>query len=205
MTVSYPLDLPSSPGFSEATFRKMDMNASQISPFTGQQQVQDHEGQWWEAELTLPPMNPREARDWVGFLSSLNGILGTFYLGDPYGREPIGTASGTPVVDSGTTDSTGTELDTRGWGPNQSELLQRGDYISVNDELKIITQTAASDSNGEATLSIEPAFRTEPSTNDPITVNEPKGVFSLSENRTEWQESGYVLEGLTLPVREVMR
>lgn len=205
MTVSYPLNLPDRPGFTEATFRKVDVNSSQQSPFTGQQQVQNYSGQWWEGELTLPPMNPREARDWVGFLVSLNGIRGTFYLGDPYGSDPIGTAAGNPEVDTGTVDSTGTELDTRGWDPSQAEVLRRGDYLSVNDELKMVTQTVSSDSNGKATISLEPAFRSSPSEGDSVTVNNPQGIFSLSENKTEWDEKGFIMRRVTLPVREAVR
>lgn len=201
MTVSYPLDLPSSPEFSEATFTKEDRVASFQSPFTGEQQFFQHSGQIWSASLTLPPMTENEARDWAGWLASLNGRKGTFKLYDPYGKQPRGTGGGDPKVDTGTVDSTGTELDTKGWNANE-EVLKRGDYLEVSDELKIVTQDVSSDGSGEATVSLEPAVRATLSDGDNITVDKPRGIFRLSQNRVEWTEVENIIDGLSFAARE---
>ncbi len=55
MTISYPLALPST------DIAKIKLVANNIvgisqSPFTAAQQVYKYSGQYWEADITLPPM-----------------------------------------------------------------------------------------------------------------------------------------------------
>jgi hypothetical protein len=44
-----------------------------VSPFTGQQQVQDWGGGWLTAKATLPPMDAVTAAPWITFFMSLRG------------------------------------------------------------------------------------------------------------------------------------
>lgn len=48
------------------------------SPYSGQQQIVQYSGQWWEATLTYAPLFQTDAEELIGFLNSLNGSTGTF-------------------------------------------------------------------------------------------------------------------------------
>ena len=55
MTISYPLALPSTK-FIGINVGVNDVVGKAVSPFTLTQQVQRHQGQAWELEFELPPM-----------------------------------------------------------------------------------------------------------------------------------------------------
>jgi hypothetical protein len=98
---TYPITLPSAPGFSRASFRMQNTVGATTSPFTRQQQVHAHQGEGWAVDLTLPPLrNPARVGQWQAALASLRGMYGTFLLGDPDFTTPRGVATGTPVAGS---------------------------------------------------------------------------------------------------------
>lgn len=97
MTITYPLTLPSHTGFSGLRLTRRSVVAVSTSPFTGKQQVQAHQGQWFELEGTLPPMYRADSDRWIAFLLQLNGMEGTFLAGDPAYRGPRGTITGAVV------------------------------------------------------------------------------------------------------------
>lgn len=129
MAITYPLVLPASPGFKHFTMRKQNIVGMVPSEFTGEQQVQLWQGEWWEADCSLPPMVRATAETWAAFLVSLRGKSGTFLLGDPAGKTPRGSALGNPAVDGGS--QTGTQLSTLGWDASQLGVLKRGDYLQI--------------------------------------------------------------------------
>lgn len=92
MAITYPLSFPSTGGISNIMFTATDVIGISQSPYTFQQQLFQYPGQRWEASVTLPPMKRDDAEEWVGFLLSLKGRLGTFYLNDPNCLEPQGAA-----------------------------------------------------------------------------------------------------------------
>ncbi len=102
MSITYPIKLPGLdlPNVGEEIsitsirFKPRSVVAISASPFTFQQQIQVHQGQIWAAEITLPPLRDDIAQEWIAALLSLNGIQGTFYLGDPAQRQPRGTPTG---------------------------------------------------------------------------------------------------------------
>lgn len=94
---------PSSPGFSEVSFSLSDAVAIVQSPYVpSQMQAQSWPGaDAWSAQVTLPKMTELQAGPWVGFLAALRGRLNVFQLGDPARCAPLGSALGSPVVNSG--------------------------------------------------------------------------------------------------------
>jgi len=68
MAISYPVTFPAAIGVSSINIRAKTVVGVSSSPFTGQQQVYKHQGQWWEAEVSLPPMKRDEAEQVVSFL-----------------------------------------------------------------------------------------------------------------------------------------
>jgi len=205
MTISYPLALPST------DIAKIKLVANNIvgisqSPFTAAQQVYKYSGQYWEADISLPPMKREVAEYWISFLLKLNGSYGTFLLGDPIGATARGVATGTPLVKGGS--QTGNELLTDGWTTSTTGILKAGDYIQLGSgssaKLHKVLDDVNSDSSGNATLTLFPDLRTSPSDNSAIVVSSPKGVFRLTSTQTMWDINEASIYGITFGAREAL-
>jgi len=129
MSIEYPLILPTTPGLRSAEFHARQISGMTASPFTGQQQVYEWPGEWWEADCSLPPMARPAAEEWLATLIALRGGAGTFLLGDRGGNAPRGSGAGYPMVDGGA--QAGKTLATLVWAPNSSAVLKRGDYLQI--------------------------------------------------------------------------
>jgi len=107
------------------------------SPFTGSQQVYEWPGEWWEAEFTLPPMSRTQAEQWIAFLTALRGSYGTFIIGDPAGKTPMGSVATQPGEQPQTwANSSGSlTLSTLRWASLSSGLLLPGDYLQIAPNL----------------------------------------------------------------------
>ena len=211
MAITYPISLPTDAVAqpTRTTFRIRRVIGQTQSPFSGQTQTFKHSGEWWEAEVTLPPMKQAIAKKWVASLVSLRGVSGQMLLGDWDARTPNGTASssaGTPLVNGGS--QTGNSLIIDGATGSQTGYLVAGDYIQIgtglSSRLHLIVEDANTDSSGNATLSIEPALRSSPADNTPITVLNPKGVFRLVDNATEWEADAISVYGISFAVTEYL-
>ncbi len=177
MPISYPLSLPTTSSIARIRLTANDIVGISQSPFTAAQQVYKYPGQFWEADVTLPPMKRADAEYWVAFLLKLNGPFGTFLLGDPLGATARGVATGTPLVNGGS--QVGNELVTDGWTVSQTGILRAGDYIQLGSgataQLYKILDDANSDGSGNATFTIWPSLRSSPANNAAITVTSTAG------------------------------
>jgi hypothetical protein len=70
--------MPSSPAPKDLRFTVIDTVAVSISPFTGQQQVQNWQSQGLEGSVSLPPMSDADAQAWLTFLYALAGVANVF-------------------------------------------------------------------------------------------------------------------------------
>ncbi|ATA22629.1 hypothetical protein BIY26_09540 [Brenneria goodwinii] len=147
------------------------------SPFNGATQTVRYPGSRWRCTLSLNNMPDDKSRRVEALVASLDGEYGRVKLWD-YGRRGR-TPAGSPLVaESG---QTGTELNTYGWTPG-TIVLKTGDYITVNDELKIIVADAVSDGNGFSVINIAPMLRSSPPADSPIEIQKPYGIFKLIDN-----------------------
>src|ERR1700722_5333611 len=112
--ISYPLNMPTTPGWSKINFSAKNIVGLSRSPFTNQQQVYQWPGEFFSVDVSLPPMQKGTAESWINFLVSLRGTLGTFFIGDVYRVAPQGVATGTPLV-NGAQGSMSSTLATKGW------------------------------------------------------------------------------------------
>ena len=211
MAISYPITLPtlSIAQPVRTTFRIRRIIGQSQSPFSGITQTFKHSGEWWEAEITLPPMKQAVAKVWVASLVSLRGVSGQMFLGDFDAKTPNGTASsnaGTPLVNGGS--QTGNTLAIDGAPASQTGYLKAGDYIQIGSgitqKFHMVVEDANTNGSGEATLSIEPALRTSPANDTAITVSNAKGVFRLVDNITEWEANAISVYGITFAVTEYL-
>lgn len=206
MTISYPLALPSHTGIRSIEFRAINAVAYSRSPFTFQGQAFAYAGQMWQADITLPPMKRSDAEQWVAWLVSLRGQLGTFLLGDPLGSTARGAATGTPLVNG--SSQTGGSLVIDGAATSVTGWLKAGDYIQLGTgssaTLHKVLQDANSDGSGNVTLDIWPHIRTAPADDSTVTVSNTKGLFRLSSNEQSWSINEASIYGLTFGAMEAV-
>ena len=187
MPISYPLSLPST-NLARVTVSSSSAVAISRSPFSFAAQVQQFNGQLWNAEVTLPPLARADAEPWIAFLLKLNGQQGTFLLGDPAGKTPRGTATGTPLVNGAS--QTGQSLVTDGWTISVTNILRAGDYIQIGQRLYKVLNDVNSNGSGQATLDIWPRLRESPSDNASIVTASCVGLFRLASNAVPVYNAG---------------
>lgn len=206
MAITYPLSLPTNKGLAKIRLTANNVVGVSQSPFTAKQQIYKYTGQFWEAEISLPPMKRADAEYWISFLLKLNGSYGTFLLGDPNGGTARGVATGTPLVNGGS--QSGNELVTDGWTNSTTGILKAGDYIQLgsgsSSQLYKVLDDVNSNGSGEATLTVWPDLRTSPADNAAITVSNAKGVFRLSSNAQAWDINEATFYGMTFAAREAL-
>lgn len=156
-----------------------------VSPLSRATQTGEYPGAAWVATLTFDNLSEADARTLAAFLAQLRGASGRFYLYDHAWQTPRGSAPGSPVVSGA--GQTGASLVTSGWTPSQSGILLPGDYIGVNDELKMVTATEDSDGAGGCTVNFEPPLRNSPSDGATITVTRPTAIMRLlDDDQASW-------------------
>lgn len=202
MAITFPLALPTEPSPSRIRFTPYAMVSVGVSPFTGHQQVYEHQGQLWKLDFDLPPMQRADAEEWIAFLLSLNGRYGTFAMGDPAGATPRGVATGTPLVKGAS--QTGKVLLTDGWTISTTNIMRKGDYIQLGTSLHKLMKDVNSDSGGNATLDIWPRLRASPADNATITVSNCKGLFRLTKNEMVWEISVGLEYGFSIEAVEAL-
>lgn len=189
MAITYPLALPTATGLRHIRIIPRARVAETRSPFTNEPEIQVNQGQWFEAEVTLPPGLRANAEQWVAFLLKLNGKEGTFLLGDPAGSAPRGAAKdtpGSPLVNGA--GQLGNDLVIDGAPVSVTGYLLTGDWIQLGSgataRLYKVLDDANTDGSGNLTLTVWPELTAgnQPANNDPVVVSATRGVFRLRHN-----------------------
>jgi hypothetical protein len=206
MAISYPLALPTHTGIRSIELRATNAVAYARSPFTFAGQAFAYAGQMWQADVTLPPMKRADAEQWVAWLVSLRGSLGTFLLGDPLGATARGVATGTPLIKGGS--QTGGTINIDGATAGVTGWLKAGDYVQIGSggtaRLHKVLQDANSDGSGNVTLELWPHVRTAPADNAAVTVSSAKGLFRLASNEQAWSINEASIYGITFSAMEAV-
>lgn len=205
MALTFPLAFPDMGMIEKLSWRAKSIVSANRSIFTGAREVQRHQGQWWEAVVSIVELNSiDESENWISFLLALNGRENTFLFGDPVATSPRGTALGSGVVNGAS--QIGNELITNGWTPSQGTLFKAGDFIQLGtagtSRLHKILQDVASDVSGNATLDIFPILRESPVDASAITVTNTKGVFSLAQDISNWDLTPPLRYGISFAIEE---
>lgn len=184
MALTFPLSMPA--GLQSAQFRPLGNVLRHRSPISKIGQNVERPGFLWGASFTVKPLKRLigAAPDWTAFLTALEARGGTFLGFDPAATAPLGSGSGAPLVNGAA--QAGHALVSDGWGVSQT-VLRAGDYIEVNARFYLVSQDAASDGAGNATLEIDPALRESPADNAALTVNAPKVTMEL-DGPVAWSE-----------------
>jgi hypothetical protein len=172
--------------------------SSFTSPWTGQTQTVRYPGSAWQAQLTLSNLDDYESREVEALIFELDGLAGRIKLWD-FGRFP-GAVKGTPRIAGA--GQTGSQIVTDGWTPS-TKVLSRGDYITVNDEMKMVLADVTSSSTGAATVRIAPQLRNSPADNAAIIVDRPYAIFRLEKGENGVKRSPAFNNDFTLNFVEV--
>lgn len=206
---SYPLDMPTSPNFSQSTFGLQRFVSVGASPYTGYQQSHEWPFSNWTATLTLPPMKRAQAREWQSFLMKLHGRKGSFLLGDPDAKYPTGSIDTALVVRTTAAVAIGAyDVPIDGLDVSMPNVLRKGDYLQFGSgstaKLHMIVDNNTSDASGASTVTIEPPIKTALSDNALVTYISPQGVFRLTDNYASWDANAISLYGITFSCNEVL-
>ena len=208
MAINYPISLPTHTGIAQIELRTINAVAYSRSPFTFSGQVHAYAGQMWQADVTLPPMKRDDAEQWVAWLISLKGQLGTFYLGDPNATTPRGSARDADTITVNGATTSGSTIDIQSAPLSQTDYLKAGDYMQVGSgtsrQLFKVLQNVSTDGTGSATVDVWPNVRTSIADNAPVTVQSAQGLFRLSSNETSWSVNEASVYGLTFGAMEAL-
>jgi hypothetical protein len=211
MTITSPLSLPSVPGFRRAAFRMINVIGRTQSPFTLERQLQKHQGECWEVDLTLPPIRNRVVvGQWQAFFAAMESGRYSFMLGDPDFTAPLGVATGTPVADSAGSPSVNLARDrvlhVKGLTPGTSGILLRGTRLQLgsgeNARLHMLLTDSDSDGSGNAALDIWPALHTDIADEAAVVITNAKGCFELTSN-VGWDSDEARVFGFSFAARSI--
>jgi hypothetical protein len=208
MAISYPLALPTHTGVAQIELRAVNAVAYSRSPFTFSGQAHAYAGQMWQADISLPPMQRADAEQWIAWLVSLRGQLGTFYIGDPSAVAPRGSARNADTITVDGATSSGNAINIQSAPLSQTGYLKAGDYMQIGSGasrqlFKVLTDTDT-DGSGTATVDVWPNVRTTIADNAPITVESAKGIFRLASNETSWSVNEASIYGITFGAMEAL-
>lgn len=194
MAISYPLTMPTNIGMASIELRAKNTVAVSMSPFTYKQQTHSYDGQMWEADVTLPPMNRDDAESWVAFLMSLKGRTGTFMLYDPSAKSVRGTTTSATVTGSTGDDSLTVVM---------TGTLKAGDYIQLGLDSDATLHKVLVDQSGDGTLEVWPKLRRD-RTGVAAVLTNASGVFRLAANETSWSVNNSSFFGISFGATEVI-
>ena len=198
MALSFPLTMPA--GLQSVQWRPLGNVLKHRSPISKIGQNVERAGFLWAATFTIKPLKRivGAAPAWTAFLTALEARGGTFFGFDPAATTPLGTGNGTPLVNGAS--QTGHALVTDGWAFSET-VLREGDYMEVNARFYKVSEDAASDGAGNATLEIDPPLRESPANNAALTVTSPKVTMEL-DGRVGWSEDAAQFYGFAFSAIE---
>jgi len=176
-------------GIQKMTMRLSSVTAVAESPFTYEQQVYQHQGVRWEAEITLSPLTRANAKTVEAFFASLRGQATTFNLGNPLHNVSGGSGSVTAAT-IGATTLTAT----------LSGGATVGDYFQLGTRLHIVTAV----NSGGGTVTVMPPARDTISSSTSMDFTLPKGVWRLASNQIDWDINVAGIYGFTFACVEAI-
>lgn len=187
MTISFPVSPPAVWLPSRWRVQAHSTVGVSRSPFTAEQQVYAHLGEFWTVEVSLPAMARADAEACIAFLLSLSGMEGTVLFGDPVGAAPRGTWAGSPKVSGAHAARVKSILMdgfTAGATGKAGDWLQFGTGSSAH--LHKVVEDFTADGSGIATAEIWPATRAALADDATFVTSGAKGLWRRAANDQGW-------------------
>lgn len=176
MTISYPLVLPSARKPRSVVFHMKNVVGVNTAPTSLVSQRYKFPGERWEVDVSMPLMPRADGEAWVGFLTSLQGPLGSFYIGDPAHPSPRGTVAGSVVANGAQSAGAYTLAVSGGTGS-----FAIGDWLQITHSgIKRLYKALSVGSASGSTLDIWPSLRAAVSNGDAVVVTSCVGKFMLT-------------------------
>lgn len=176
----------------------VDFGGDLVPILGGVTQRIDRLGSRWAVEVTLPPMDPDEARLWVSRLVQAKAADG--YMPWPQPTE-VGD-EGVPRVNGA--GQAGTVLAIDGLPPGKA--LKEGWFFSVitggRRYLYMIAADVVANASGGAVLTVEPMLRTRPADNAVIELAEPMIEGAIQGDRVGWKIHQLIDYGVSFVLAE---
>lgn len=185
--------LPTSPAFAELNISSFQQTIVSKS-ITGRRQARQIGGQYWKLNAVFPPMTRAQFAPIYAFMIKQRGAFESFTVTPPVVGASQGPGGGTPLVNGAS--QTGRTIVTDGWPTGATlTILKAGDFIKFANHTKVymVSVDATCDTNGDSTISIEPALVTSPATNTAITYASVPFTVYFENDAIEFQtdKSGF--------------
>jgi len=209
--IEYPLLFPSLRGLTGITL-SMESNADGgESPFNFAAQIQDWGGQRWQLQVTLAPLQGKKSHPYEAFFGKLNGREGTFLIGDPSKRNPVGIAAinpGNPHVHNAHPIRSQTlNIDTD-LGVTEGYLMA-GSHLQIGEgadaTLYMLLDDIDLNADGRGSAHIWPKLRYALTGDEEIILIDPKGVFRLLQPRVDFARKPGIFTNIAVLAQENIR
>lgn len=169
-----PLAMPSEPTWRAGRFR-LNSNAARFSsPITRTTQSVGRPGDFWMAQMELPPLSryePEIVGEWAALLARIAGGRESVYLRPPVDQQH--DIDGAPLVDGAS--QVGMEIKLKGL--SNGDKFARGSFICYETStfrmLHIVTANVTAGGTGIVDLPIAPAIRKSPANNAAVNFATP--------------------------------
>lgn len=159
------------PGFI-ITDRKIEVD-------TGAAQIEGKTGNRWTLVLTWANISNTNKRNVLGVMAELHG--GRNRLAVPWvelGYVRQGAGGGASPRLNGAAAAGAVEVDAQGMAISTT-VLERGDLVQIENELKLVKNTVTTNASGEASIGIFPELHKDLADNTDIEYDDPAGIFRM--------------------------
>jgi len=125
------IDMPSTPNFVRSEFSLYRAIGQTASPFTGKQKTQEFDAVFWQAQVSLPPLNRTQAVEWQSFLMQLKGTTNHFKFADPDALTNTGSFGTTHLIAENRVSNTNVVLSAN----NSNSSISAGTAIFANAKI----------------------------------------------------------------------
>lgn len=173
--------LPAKFGFAKVNKFKLQRATNILrSKYTGQGQVIVYPYAVWQLEANLIEYDGLDAGRIRSFLAQLDGQKNTFRLPVPGFTKPMTGYVGNALANgAAAARAMSMAIDGLTAGAN---VVAEGDYFTVNDELKIVTQAGAANGAGQMVINFKPPLRKAVADNAPVTFQNPTCLMRAADD-----------------------
>ena len=186
---------PTTPEF-QAINLKSTHNNVKSTTVSGRVQVRSIGGQKWAFSAKYNPMTRAEFQPVFAFVTSQQGMLGTFGIVPPVIGSTSGSATGTALV-NGSTSAGVTSVPVDGFTGD----IKAGDFVKFGHG-KVYMVTA--DRDGAGDISIEPALISAVSDNETMTYNSVSFTMRMTNDVQSYSLSQFEYYTYEVDMEEVL-
>lgn len=186
--MSVVIPLPAGVSFEDAEIGLERADQVMRSGYTGRRQTISWPYALWVFTARTVPEEGLAAGRLRSFLARLKGRVNTFRMPIP-GAYSLANYTG-PVGRVNGAAQGGAALATDGWD-NNTLIFRDGDYMTVNDECKLVTADVTTNGSGQALLPIDPPLRRSPADNLQLVMGKDAYILlsAATSDMAKWKLS----------------